>query len=100
MGVFDDAVADLHSDDDLATAASFRRPPYAWESVRVILSQPNDAFGAVRAGALQADMLAGATTDTPQPGDELRIGETAYSVESVERDHLALSWRLILADHN
>lgn len=100
MTVFATALATLHADPNMAQAASFRHPPYAWESVRVILSQPNDAFGTVRAGALQADMLSGATTDAPVPGDELRIGGTTYVVESAERDVLALSWRLILADHN
>lgn len=99
MTVFATALATLHADANMGTTAQFRRPPYAWEAVRVILSQPNDAFGVARAGALQADMLAGATTDTPQPGDELLIAETTYVVESAQRDHLALSWRLTLADH-
>jgi hypothetical protein len=97
MGVFDDAVADLHDDDDLATAASFRRPNYTWSSVRVILSQPTDAFGNTVAGTLQADIQASAITATPQHGDELRIGATTYTVETAERDALGLSWRLQLS---
>ena len=108
MPVFDDAVEDLHADEDLSVAASFRRPPYAWESVRVILSQPTDALGNARAGSLQADILASATTDDPVRGDELRIdvatgaiaANTVFIVEDAERDPLALSWRLTLADHN
>ena len=108
MSVFDAAAEDLHADEDLSVAASFRRQPYAWESVRVILSQPSDPFGTATAGTLQADILAGTTTDTPQRGDELRIDEasgaiepaTVFIIESAQRDALALSWRVSLADQN
>jgi hypothetical protein len=98
MGVFDAALDDLHADEDLSTAASFRRPHYVWQSVRVILSQPSDIIGGARAGTLQADILGSAVTDTPQRGDELRIGATTYTVEDAERDPLALSWRLTLSE--
>ena len=100
MTAFDDALADLHADPDLSTPAHYRRPPYTWAAVRVILSQPTDALGQTRAGSLQADLAASAITDTPQPGDELRIGATVYIVEDTERDALGLSWRLQLADRN
>jgi hypothetical protein len=97
MGVFEDAAKDLHDDADLSVAASFRRPPYAWQACRVILSQPTDALGNVRAGTVQADIRAGAIADTPQRGDELRIGAAVHTVEDAERDVLALSWRLTLS---
>lgn len=100
MGVFEDAAEDLHGDADLSVAASFRRPPYTWQAVRVILSQTTDAIGNARAGTLQAELRAAAVTDTPQRGDELRIGATTYTVEDTERDVQALSWRLTLADRN
>jgi hypothetical protein len=97
MGVFDDAIEDLHADEDLSVAASFRRPPYTWQPVRVILSQPTDITGTARAGSLQAEIRAEAITDEPQRGDELRIGADTYTVEDTERDALALSWRLTLS---
>ena len=108
MTAFDRALATLHADTNMSVAASFRRPPYAWESVRVILSHPTEAFGTARASTLQADLIAGAVTDTPQPGDELRIdvatyqiaAGTVFTVEDTERDPLALTWRLTLADRN
>jgi hypothetical protein len=108
VSVFGAAIEDLHADEDLSVAASFRRSPYAWESVRVILSHPTEAFGTARASTLQADLIAGAVTDTPQPGDELRIdvatyqiaAGTVFTVEDTERDPLALTWRLTLADRN
>lgn len=100
MSVFDTALATLHADTNLAQDAHFRRPPYAWVAVRVILSQPTDSLGQARAGSLQADLAASAITDTPQPADELRIGTTVYTVEDTERDALGLSWRLQLADRN
>jgi len=97
MGVFDDAIEDLHADEDLSVAASFRRPPYTWQACRVILSQPTDIIGTARAGSLQAEIRAEAITDEPQRGDELRIGADTYTVEDTERDVLALSWRLTLS---
>ena len=100
MTAFDDLVADLHADEDLATAAQFRRPPHGWAAVRVIVSQPTDALGQARAGSLAADLIASAITDTPQPGDELRIDGTVYVVDDTERDALGLSWRLTLSDRN
>lgn len=98
MGVFDDAIEDLHADEDLSVAASFRRPPYTWQAVRVILSQPTDLIGAARAGTLQAEIRTGAITDTPQRGDELRIGAAIYTVQDTERDVLGLSWKLTLSE--
>jgi hypothetical protein len=97
MTVFATALATLHADANIGTAASFRRPPYTWQPCRVIVSQPTNEFGAVRAGSLQAELRAAAITDTPQRGDELRIGADTYTVEDTERDVLALSWRLTLS---
>jgi len=97
MTVFDTALRTLHADANMGTAASFRRPPYAWQACRVILSQPTDITGTARAGSLQADIRAAAITDTPQRGDELRIGAAVHTVEDTERDVLALSWRLTLS---
>jgi hypothetical protein len=94
---FATALATLHADPNMGTAAEFRRPSYTWSSVRVILSQPTDAFGNTVAGTLQADIQASAVTHTPQHGDELRIGATTYTVETAERDALGLSWRLQLS---
>lgn len=98
MGAFDDAIEDLHADEDLSVAASFRRPPYTWQACRVILSQPTDITGAARSGTLMAELRAGAITDTPQRGDQLRIGATTYTVEDAERDVQALSWKLTLSE--
>lgn len=97
MTAFDSALATLHADTNLATVASYRHPPYTWQSVRVILSQPTDAIGTAIAGSMQAEIMASAITDTPQRGDELRIGATTYTVESAERDVLGLSWKLTLS---
>lgn len=106
MSVFDDAAEDLHADEDLSVAASFRRPPYAWESVRVILSQPTDEFGNKTAGTLQADILSAAVTDMPQPGDELRFDTatgaiaagTVFTLHNPRRDAEAVSWRCDLSE--
>jgi hypothetical protein len=98
MNAFAAALATLHADANMGTAAHFRRPPYAWQPARVILSQPTDALGNVRAGTLQADIRAAAIADTPQRGDELRIGAAVHTVEDAERDVLALSWRLTLSE--
>lgn len=98
MGVFEDAIEDIHADEDFSVAASFRRPPYVWQSVRVILSQPTDIIGSARAGTLMAEILDIAVTDAPQRGDQLRIGSTTYTVEDTERDVLGLSWKLTLSE--
>lgn len=100
MNAFTRSLTALHADANIGLTASFRRPPYAWQACRVILSQPTEVFGTARAGTLAADILAGAIIDTPQRGDELMIGGTTYTIDSAERDVLALSWRLILADRN
>jgi hypothetical protein len=98
MTAFDTALTTLHADTNLGTAASFRRPPYTWQSVRVILSQPTDIIGTARAGMMQAEIRAAAITDTPQKGDEMRIGATTYAVEDTEGDVLGLSWKLTLSE--
>jgi hypothetical protein len=95
---FDAALEDLHADEDLSVAASFRRPPYTWQACRVILSQPTDITGTAIAGKLDASIIASQITDQPQHGDELLVGTATYTVESAERDALALSWRLTLSE--
>jgi hypothetical protein len=100
MSVFATALRTLHADTNMSVAAQYRRPPYTWQAVRVILSQPTDAIGNAIAGTLQAELRQAAVTDTPQRGDELRMDGTTYTVESTERDVQALSWRLTLADRN
>jgi hypothetical protein len=97
MGVYDAAMADIFRDEDMTVAASYRLPPYTAQSVRVIISQPTDAFGASVAGTMQADILAADVTDAPERGAELTIAGTTYKVEQVERDVLGLSWRLALS---
>lgn len=97
MGVFDDATADIFSDEDVTVAASYRHPPYTWQSIRVILSTPTDALGNTVAGSMQADVNTADVTDEPQRGDELRIGSTTYTVEQAEGDVLGLTWRLTLS---
>lgn len=99
MGVFDTAIDDLHSDEDLSVAVSFRHPPYTWQTVRMILSKDADAFGVARAGRLIAEVRAASLDDVPQRGDEVRIDGTVYGVDDAERDVLALTYRLTLADH-
>lgn len=97
MSVFDIALATLHDDPNLGVVVQFRRPPYAWQPVRVILSQPTDMIGTARAGTLQAEIRAAAVSESPRRGDELRIDATVYTVEDAERDALGLSWRLTLS---
>jgi hypothetical protein len=99
MTAFDTAIDDLHSDEDLSVAVSFRRPPYTWQSVRAILSKDADAFGVARAGRLIAEVRAASLADIPQRGDQVRIDGTVYAVDDAERDVLALTYRLTLADH-
>lgn len=97
MTAFDAAIEDLHADEDFSVAASYRRPPFTWQSVRVILSQPTDILGSARAGTLQAEIRSAAITDVPERGDELRIDGTTYKVEDTERDVQGLSWKLTLS---
>jgi hypothetical protein len=82
----------------MSVAASVRRPPYTWQACRVILSQPTDITGTAIAGKLEASIIASQITDQPQHGDELLVGAATYTVESAERDVLALSWRLTLSE--
>jgi hypothetical protein len=98
MTAFDAALEDLHADEDFSVAASFRRPPYTWQACRVILSQPTDITGTAIAGKLEASIIASQIADQPQHGDELLVGAATYTVESAERDVLALSWRLTLSE--
>lgn len=98
MTVFATALATLHADPNMGVAAEFRHKSYTWQSCRVILSQPTDIIGAARSGTLMAELRAGAVTDTPQRGDQLRIGATTYTVEDAERDVQALSWKLTLSE--
>lgn len=98
MTVFSTALATLHADTNLSVAASYRRPPYAWQSCSVILSQPTDIAGSAIAGQLSAEIRAAEVTDEPQRGDEVRIDGTTYTVEQAERDVLALTWKLTLSE--
>ena len=98
MTAFETALATLHADTNLGTAATYRHPPYVWQTVSVILSQPSDITGGAIAGTMQAEIRAAAITDDPQRDDELRIGSTTYTVESAERDVLGLSWKLTLSE--
>lgn len=98
MNAFERMAVAVFADPNLGSAAQFRRPPWTWQNVRVILSQPTDITGTIRAGTIQAEIRAAETTDTPQRGDELRIGAITYTVEDTERDALALSWKLTLSE--
>lgn len=100
MTVFATALATLHADPNMGEDAWFRRPPYTWTAVRVIRSQPTDITGTAIAGSLSVSILAADITDTPQPNDEVRLGSTVYVVEKADRDAMALSWMLTLADRN
>ena len=97
MNAFAIALATLHADANMGIAASYRRPPFAWQDVRVIRSQASDAFGNARAGAHQVDVIASEISDIPQRGDEIRIGDTTHTVEDAEQDVMQLSWRLTLS---
>lgn len=98
MNAFERLAESVFADSNLSIPAQFRHPPYTWQSCRVILSQPTDITGAARSGTLMAELRASAITDTPQRGDELRIGATTYAVEDAERDVQALSWKLTLSE--
>lgn len=98
MNAFTTMNATLHADPNLGTAAQYRRPPYPWQSIRVIMSQPVDPVtGDTIAVSRQADILTADVRDEPGRGDELRIGDTTYKVESAEGDTLGLSWRVTLS---
>lgn len=97
MTAFATAMATLHADPNLGTPAQYRRPPFTWQTCRVIRSQPVDGFGNAIAGSQQADILAADITEAPQNGDELRMDGVTYVIESAERDVLGLSWRCVLS---
>lgn len=98
MTAFATALATLHADPNMAVAAQYRRPSYTWQSIRVIMSQPVDPVtGDTIAGSRQADVLTADVRDDPGPGDELRVGDVTYKVESAEGDALGLSWRVTLS---
>lgn len=101
MTAFADMLTTLHADPNIGEDAYFRRPPYAWEAVRITRERPTDAFGQARAGKLHVTILDADMTDTPpEREDEVMIGQTVYVVEDTERDSLGLSWLLTLADRN
>lgn len=102
MSVFATALATLHADANMAEAATFRRPPGAWASLRVVRSQPMAIAGGLgpigsRAVAQQADVLAADLEGVPKRGDQLRMGGVTHTVEEVEPDNLGLSYRLGLS---
>lgn len=97
MGVLGVAMADIFADEDVTVAASYRRPPYPWQSIRVIMSSPVDIDGLTVAGTRQADILTADVRDEPGPDDELRIDGVTYTVRSAEGDELGLSWRVRLS---
>lgn len=101
MTAFTTALATLHADPNLGEAASFRRPPYVWQSCSIIRVRPNDPMGGLatpgaRAGAIHVDVLAAEISERPRKGDEVRIGTTVYRVDDCEPDELGLSYRLTL----
>ncbi len=104
MSAFIGAMAALHADPNMGTAAAFRRPPGAWTAVRLLLSSPAAdvaGFGAPggRAGALEATILtADCGARTPGRGDEVRIDRLIRHVEAAQPDALGITWRLTLSD--
>jgi hypothetical protein len=97
MTAFDRAAATLHRDKNLGMDAYYRVPPAPFPDapIRVIISTPTDALGAVIAGTVAADVLC--ADATPERGAELRIGAATYRVESADRDAQATSWRCSLS---
>jgi len=104
MSAFEAMLAALHADSNVGIPADFRRPPGPWVPARVVLSRPSDALGGLggvgaRAGSLAATVLAGDIPPLePRRGDEVLIDGVVHRVEDSERDPLALSWRLTLAE--
>lgn len=102
MNAFAAALAVLHADPNLSTAAEYQPAAGgAWTPVGIVLSRPQDlvaGFGQARAVAASASVLS-ADWAVPARGDKLRrlSPATTWKVESVEPDPLGLSWQLSLA---
>jgi hypothetical protein len=102
MNAFAAALAVLHADPNLSTAAEYQPAAGgAWTPVGIVLSRPQDVvsgFGQARAVAASASVLA-ADWPAPARGDRLRLASPAraWKIEAVEPDPLGLSWRLSLA---
>lgn len=97
-------LAVLHADPNIGIDATFTRAANGtMVAVRASLVRPSDqvpGFGSTgaRAGTVTADVLASDLGGvSPRRGDTLAVGATAYRVEDVERDPLALTYRLTLA---
>lgn len=119
MNAFAAAMAVLHADPNLSTAATYYpnpdRPASRWlvadhgagsyvvsaatYDVRVILSQPRQeaiGFRAI-AGRVEASIETAVLPWEPARGDWLVAGASSWRVEAAECDVLATSWRLTLA---
>lgn len=105
MNAFATMLATLHADPNIGTDATFTRATDGTKvAVRVVsLVHPTDqvpGFGSVgvRAGTVTADVLASDLAGiAPRRGDTLLVGASTYRVDDVERDPLALTYRLTLA---
>lgn len=106
MSAFAVALAALHGDPNMATAAEWRAAAGgAWRPVRAIFSAPAGdvaVLGApgARAAAIEATLRAAdLAPDAPRRGDLLRrlSPPQTWKIEEADPDPLGLSWRLSLA---
>lgn len=102
MTVFEQALAVLHADPNISSAAVWRSgdggPPV---SLRVVLSKPADLLpglgGGARAVSIEAMVRGADLPKAPVRGDVLEVGTADYAVEFAEPDTLGASYRLGLS---
>ena len=102
MSAFAAAAAVLAADPNLGTDATFTPAGGGGSlALRVVLSRPEEAMGALDAlrglaGSARAMVPASALTAAPVRGDAITIGGTAYLVAEAAQDEIAASWTLHL----
>lgn len=102
--VFDRALATLHRDRNIGTAASYERPPADPVALRIVWTAPPNELGdsagpGARTGARFASVVHADLAELAPParGDRLTVGAATYQVESVAPDDQAMSSTLTLA---
>jgi hypothetical protein len=99
MGVFDDALAVLAADPNLAAEASYRAAGTgAPMSLHILRSSPDRVVDAFDTPLLRAtDVLTVSIALLPaiEPGDTFTIGPDLLTVDSAERDAVGVAWRVL-----
>ena len=95
MSVFEEVVADLFSEPNLAVDAYYRPVAGAPVLIRVVLSRPDIETGLMQTGTLAPTSIAEIQTSqiaTVEEGAELEIGAERFVIRNAKRDIGRLMW--------